>query len=107
MERAQAGDLALQRRGRDRRLLAVTRGQRRDEPREVRVRHRERVAPVQVRAVLQQVRAIRLERVAGQAALELEVGQEVEHEVLERFGGCGRVGSNVGDGHCSHASVSA
>ena len=31
---------------------------------------------------LEQVAAVRLERVARQAALELEVGEEVEHEVL-------------------------
>jgi hypothetical protein len=33
---------------------------------------------------LQQVRAVGLERVARQPALELEVGEEVEHVVLER-----------------------
>jgi hypothetical protein len=37
----------------------------------------------QVRAELLEVRAIRLERVAGEAALELQVGQEVEQQVLE------------------------
>ena len=34
---------------------------------------------------LEQVGAVRLERVAGQPALELEVGEEVEHEVLIRL----------------------
>ena len=41
--------------------------------------------PLQVRAVLQQVRAVGLERVAREPALELEVGEEVEQEVLERL----------------------
>ena len=41
-------------------------------------------AAVQVGAVLQQVGPVGLERVARQPALELEVGEEVEHVVLVR-----------------------
>ena len=41
------------------------------------------LALLQEAAVLQQVGAVRLERVAGEPALELEIGEEVEHQVLE------------------------
>ncbi len=99
IERAQAGDLALERRRRDRRLLAVARGEAGDEARQVGVRDRERVAAVQVVAELEQVAAVGLERVARQAALELEVGEEVQDEVLERLGGRGRGEGSVGDRH--------
>jgi hypothetical protein len=71
------------------------------------MRDRERVAPFQVAAVLQQVRAVGLERVAREPALELEVGEEVEHQVLERLGRRGRVGRSVDDGHRGFPSVSA
>ncbi len=50
-------------------------------------RGRRRRVRCEVRAELQQVGAVGLERVARQAALELEVGEEVEHEVLERLEG--------------------
>ena len=43
-------------------------------------------AAAQPLAELQQVGAVGLERVARQAALELEVGEEVEQQVLERLG---------------------
>jgi hypothetical protein len=107
MEGAQAGHLALQRGRGHRRLLTVSGGQRGDEAGEVGMRDRERVAPVQVRAVLQEVRAVGLERVAREPALELQVREEVEHEVLERFRCRGRVGASVDDGHREHPSMSA
>jgi hypothetical protein len=59
-------------------------------------------AAVQERAELQQVRAVRLERVARQAPLELEVGEEVEHVMLERS----RLGSGD-DGHGAGFAVAA
>jgi hypothetical protein len=40
--------------------------------------------PLQEPPVLEQVGAVGLERVARQAALELEVGEEIEQQVLER-----------------------
>src|SRR5689334_21912389 len=60
------------------------------------MRHGEWVASRKVRAVLEQVGPVCLERVARQPALELEVREEVEHEVLERLGGSGE---RFGDGH--------
>ena len=39
---------------------------------------------IQVGAELQQIGAVGLQRVARQASLELEVGEEVEHQLLER-----------------------
>ena len=48
--------------------------------------------PLQVGAQLEQVGAIGLERVAREPPLELQIGEEVEHEVLERLGA-------YGDGH--------
>ena len=89
VEGAQAGDLALQRRrldragGRRRRWRARTRSRR---GRRGRAPSGSRPGALEVRAELQQVGAVGLERVARQAALELEVGEEVEHEVLERLG---------------------
>ena len=56
----------------------------------------------QERAELQQVRAVGLERVARQPALELEVGEEVEHVVLERP----RLRGGV-DGHGAEFAVPA
>src|SRR4051812_42860493 len=99
VERAQAGDLALQRRRRHRRLLTVARRQAGDEARQIGVRDRERVAMRQVGAVLEQVAAVCLERVARQPPLELEVGEKVEDQVLERLGGRGSGERSVGDGH--------
>ena len=57
-----------------------------DESAQLGVSDRERIvaAAPQPVAELQQVGAVGLERVARQAALELEVGEEVEQQVLER-----------------------
>ena len=41
------------------------------------------LAPAQELPELQQVRAVGLQRVARQAPLELEVGEELEHERLD------------------------
>ena len=90
VEGAQAGDLALHRGVGHGRALAVTAGELGHEGGEVGVLELERVLArlLQVRAELQQVRAVGLERVAGEPALELEVGEEVEHEVLECVRSC-------------------
>jgi hypothetical protein len=45
--------------------------------------NRRQAVLVQEPPVLEQVGAIRLERVARQAALELEVGEEIEQQVLK------------------------
>ena len=50
-------------------------------------------ARLQMAAELLQVGAVGIERVARETALELEVGEEVEHEVLVW------VGVDLGDGH--------
>ena len=97
VERAQAGGLALDRRGRDRRALRPAGGELGEKARELGVAERRRVVAVAHEEVaeLQEVGAVGLERVARQPALELEVGEEVEHVVLEalRCRCCG------GDGH--------
>jgi hypothetical protein len=64
------------------------RRERGDEVGEVGVAGAQGVRPgaLQVGAELEEVGPVGLERVAGEPALELEVGQEVEHEVLERLG---------------------
>src|SRR4051794_10183693 len=89
VERAQAGDLALERRRLGRRLAVAAERELGDEPGQAGVVERERVAAraPQPVAELEEVGAVRLERVARQAALELEVCEEVEHEVLVRLGG--------------------
>ena len=51
----------------------------------------------EVLAVLEQVGAVGVERVAGEAALQLQVGEEVEDEALEAGVGC-RAGLDC-DGH--------
>jgi hypothetical protein len=96
VEGTQAGGLALERRGRDRRPVPAARGKLAQERREVHVLGRQHVGPAaaQERPELQKVRAVRLERVARQPALELEIGEEVEDVVLERP----RLGGGV-DGH--------
>ena len=88
VEGAQAGDLALQRRRLGGRLAVAPVGELGDELGEPGVVERQRVAPgpAQPFAELQQVGAVGLERVARQPALELEVGEEVEHEVLVGLG---------------------
>ena len=99
VEGAQAGALAVDGRGRrGRPAVAVAPGQRLEEVGDVaRLRlQRGHVALLQEAAELEQVGAVRVERVAGQPALELEVGEEVEHEVLEpalgdRLLDCGHV----------------
>jgi hypothetical protein len=88
VEGAQARDLALQRGGRRRLAILVAGGEVGDEVREVGVGgdQRVRVGAAQVCSQLLEVRPVGLERVAREAAFELEVGQEVEQEVLERLG---------------------
>src|SRR3954468_1175092 len=87
VEGAQARDLALQRRGLRARLVASPLGELGDELRERGVVEVRRIMARALEPVteLEQVGAVRLERVAGQPALELEVGEEVEHEVLIRL----------------------
>ena len=83
VERAQAGGLAVDRGGR-RRRAAVALGQLGEEVADVGGGGDRRLgaAGLEEAPELEQVAAVRLERVARQAALELEVGEEVEHEVL-------------------------
>ena len=105
VERAQAGGLALDRRGRDGRALRAAGRQLGEKAGELGVAERRRVEAVAREEVaeLQQVGAVGLQRVARQAALELEVGEEVEHVVLERArGGCW-----AGDGHAGPGSPRA
>ena len=85
VERAQARGLARQRGRRDRWALAGARGQLGQERREVAVPGLPHVQPAAVEELpeLEQVRAIGLERVAREAPLELEVGEEVERQPLE------------------------
>ena len=93
VEGAQARDLALQRRGLGGRLALAPVGELGDELGEPGVVEAQRVAPgpAQPVAELQQVGAVGLERVAREPALELEVGEEVEHEVVVGLG-AGRSG---------------
>ena len=88
VEGPQAGDLALQRRRRDRGAVLPAGRHVGDEVGEVAVRRGQRVGvrALEVRAELKQVGPVGLERVAGEPALELQVGQEVEQQVLERLG---------------------
>jgi hypothetical protein len=97
VEGAQARGLALQRRRGDGRAVVVPGGELGGEGGEVGVGDGERVEPAaaQPGAVLEQVGAIGLERVARQPPLELEVGEEVEQQVLERL----RPGRRRRDGH--------
>ena len=85
VEGTQAGRLAVDG-GRRRRGAPIARGEPGQEVRQVGGGRRGGVGAVlsEEAAELEQVRAVRLERVARQAALELEVGEEVEHEMLER-----------------------
>jgi hypothetical protein len=91
VEGAQAGDLALERGRRHRRAILGPGRQVGDEVGQVAVAGLQGVLAglTQVGAELEQVGPVGLERVARQAALELEVGQEVEQQVLERLGGRG------------------
>ena len=79
VEGAQARGLALQRRRGHGRALSRTAGQLGQERREIAVASlgRAQIAAPQELAELQQVRAVGLERVARQAALQLQVGEEV------------------------------
>src|SRR5262249_18048690 len=97
VERAQACGLALQRRSGDGRPRLRAGRELAEEGGNVGVLGADgvRSAPRKERPVLQQVRAVRLERVARKAALELEVAEEVEHLVLERLLG----GRQLRDGH--------
>ena len=97
VEGAQAGDLALQRRGRGGRASLPAAGELVREGGQVGVRDVQRIV-LRAReplAVLQEVGAVGLERVARKAALELEVGEKVEQQVLERL----RCGRRSDDGH--------
>src|SRR4051794_1172575 len=92
VERAQARDLPLDGRRRGGAAL-LARGEGGEEGGELGVAGLERVqvALGEPGAELHEVRAVGLERVARQAALQLEVGEEVEDEVREgaRWGGDG------------------
>src|SRR5919109_1135501 len=85
VEGAQAGGLPVDRRRRRRRPLDVAGREFREEIGDVAGPRLERgqVAAREEAAELEQVGPVRLERVAGESALEFEVGEEVEHEVLE------------------------
>jgi hypothetical protein len=91
VEGAQAGDLALQRRRLGARLALAARRELGDELGEPGVVELQRIAAraLQPLAELQEVGAVGLERVAREPALELEVGEEVEDEVLEGLDGDG------------------
>ena len=86
VERAQAGHLALDRGRGDRGPAGLAVGQLGDEFRELAMRDLQGAdpLPLQEGAVLGQVRAVGLERVARQPPLQLQVGQEVERQVGER-----------------------
>ena len=85
VERAQAGRLAMDRGGRRGPLVAVADRQAGEEVADVAGARidRRHIALGEKAPELQQVGAVCLECVAREAALELEVGEEVEHEVLE------------------------
>src|SRR5919109_1339125 len=85
VEGAQAVGLRVARRRRRRRPLDVAGREFREKIGEVAGPRLERgqVASREEAAELEQVGPVRLERVAGEPALEFEVGEEVEHEVLE------------------------
>ena len=97
VERAQAGDLALQRRGRDWRLALVSGRQLGDERGEIGGRDLQRVAFTarEERPELLQVRPVGIQRVAREAALELERRQEIKREIGEPP----LSGRDVGDRH--------
>src|SRR5207342_157607 len=89
--RAQAGRLAVDGRGRARRA-AVAGGQLGEEVGDVGRAGGERIrlAPGKELPKLVKIRAVRVERVAGEPPLEFEVGEEVEDQPLElgdRLGG--------------------
>ena len=95
VERAQARGLALQRRGRER-LARPAVGQLRNERGQLVGLDGQHVTPAigKERAELSQIAAVRLERVTRQTTLQLEVGQEVQHETLERLGSSKRDSSH-------------
>ena len=78
----------MQRRGRERCRARPADGQLVDERGQLVALDSKGVTPAigKERAELSQVDAVRRERVARQSTLQLEVGQEVEHESLERLG---------------------
>src|SRR5947209_6248316 len=102
VERAQAGDLALQRRGRHGSSPLAALGQLGDESAQLGGADLERVQALtaQVGYVLLQVIAVSLEGVAGYASLELEVPQEVQREVADPR-------SCDGDAHRSYFGATA
>ena len=85
VEGAQARGLALERRGRDRGRPSppAASSERKSARSPCWAVERVGAGLAQERAELHQVRAVGLERVARQPALELEVGEEVEHQVLD------------------------
>ena len=85
VEGAQAGDLALQRRGRHGPPSVPAVGQLGHERGQLGVPDGERIepAPGEKLSVLKEIRAVRVERVAGETTFELEVAEEVEDEVGE------------------------
>ncbi len=89
VEGAQAGGLALQRGGRDRRPLPGAVGELGEKRREVAMTNVERAhtAATQKLPELQQIDAVGLQRVAREPALELQIGEEVEHEALDARAG--------------------
>jgi hypothetical protein len=84
VEAAQAGGLALERRRGRGRALAVAGGQRGQELGDLGVPDLDRAdaALLQEGPELEQVRPVGVQRVARQAPLELEIREEVEHQVL-------------------------
>ena len=97
VEGAQAGDLSLKRGRGDGGLALAPGGQLGHERGEVRGADIERVDATAVEELteLLKIGAVRLERVPGETALELEVGEEVERQ----FGQASRGSDRVGGGH--------
>ncbi len=83
IKRAQAGDLALERRRRDGRPLVGARRELSDERRELLTAHGEWIdaLAVQKHPVLLEVRAVGLEGVPRQASLELEVREKIKRQI--------------------------
>ena len=96
VERAQAGGLAVDRGGGGWRLAIALR-ETGEEVRDVGARGARRRLSTSVEEApeLEQVRSVGLQRIARQPALELEVGEEVEHQMLERL----VLRGSRGDGH--------
>jgi hypothetical protein len=84
VERAQAGGLAVDRRGRAGRAVPLPGRQLGEELGDVGRSRLQRVALVggEELAVLEEVGAVGVERVAGQAPLQLQVGEDVEDDAL-------------------------